>query len=184
MEPWMDNPSHRKESADSCHQVSSYLQVLERRKVVLGCEGRMEGERGGGECQVAAKKKPCAKEKLAKMKQNYYATKVQACTRGMISRRRVMKDNDVVDFVEPVEDAVDTVVSSQDRDEAKDENPDYGHATGDKEVDDEQREMTGSANVIYPQSAFLSYFSFHTFRPVVYIIFHPRLVRPNVAPMY
>ena len=94
------------------------------------------------------KTKVTAKDKLARMKENYYATRVQACTRGMLTRRLV-NNGDAEDFLVTGKEVGDEVkeaiqeIQQQDELAAAEENPDYGYATGNRQEDDENRNMTG-----------------------------------------
>lgn len=87
-----------------------------------------------------------AKDKLERMKQNYYATRVQACTRGMLVRK-LLNSQDGVDSCEKDTEIEfkEAVKEMQEQDElaAADENPDYGYGTGNREEDEEARHMTG-----------------------------------------
>ena len=92
--------------------------------------------------KIAAKK-----FKLARMKQNYYATRVQACARGMLTRKLLNSQDNIDLFHNGTETSVKDVlqeIEEQDELAAADENPDYGYATGNREEDEENRQMTGN----------------------------------------
>ena len=87
------------------------------------------------------------KLKLTRMKQNYYATRVQACARGMLTRKLLNNQDNIDLFQDGGETTVKDVlkeIQEQDDLAAADENPDYGYATGNRKEDEENTQMTGN----------------------------------------